>query len=91
MLCNLWALLERNHSYNMGIGMSNIDLSTDRAGDHVTFVYGNIVSQQIVFAIFFRYIFQTSIYLYRSCSRKSMQYYIPMESEFGSLEHDLYE
>ena len=24
-----------------------------RAGDHVTFVYGKIVSQQIVFAIFF--------------------------------------
>ena len=24
-----------------------------RAGDHVTFVYGNIESQQMVFAIFF--------------------------------------
>ena len=27
-------------------------VTIDRAGDHVTFVYGNIVLQQIVFAIF---------------------------------------
>ena len=41
-----------------------------KAGDHVTFVYDNIVSQQIIFAIFFDFIFQNSINLYRSCSRK---------------------
>ena len=43
-----------------------------RAGDHVTFVYGNIVSQQMdLFAIFFIYLLTKSINLYRSCSKKT--------------------
>ena len=42
-----------------------------RAGDHVTFVYSYIVSQQMVIFYFHRYIFQTSINLYRSCFKKT--------------------
>ena len=43
------------------------------AGDHVTFVYGKKIVPQVILMVFaiFLYIFQTSINLYRSCSRKT--------------------
>ena len=58
--------LRANHYFQY---LHRYSLSSKGAGDHVTFVYDNIVSQQIVFAIF-----QNSINLYRSCSRKPNSY-----------------